>query len=104
MKSMIAVLLLALVATSMAGYLGLGYGGLYGAGAYGGFYGAGVPVGRAVAYSSSIRHPGYGLGVLGGYAGYGYGLGLGAYGYGGYGLGHGLGLGLGHGLGLGKLW
>nr|P0CI94.1 RecName: Full=Glycine-rich protein; Flags: Precursor [Lychas mucronatus]ABY26696.1 NDBP4 [Lychas mucronatus] len=99
MKSMIAVLLLALVATSMAGYLGLGYGGLYGA--YGGLYGAGVPVGRAVAYSSSIRHPGFGgLGVLGGYGGYGYGLGLGAYGYGGYGLGYGLGLGLGH----GKIW
>uniref|UniRef100_T1DEL3 Glycine_rich-Lyc-4 n=1 Tax=Lychas buchari TaxID=1330406 RepID=T1DEL3_9SCOR len=104
MKSMIAVLLLALVATSMAGYLGLGYGGLgglYGAGAYGGLYGAGVPVGRAVAYSTSVRHPGgFGLGLLGGYGGYGYGgygyggLGLGAYGYGGYGLG----------LGHGKIW
>ncbi|XP_023221249.1 chorion class B protein B.L1-like [Centruroides sculpturatus] len=110
MKSMFAAIVLAaLCAVSMAGYLGgIGgrdaavtvsldnqraapYGGL---GAYGGAYGA-----------YGLGYGGYGLGLgygLGGYGGYGLGLGYGLGGYGGYGLGYGLGYG-GYGLG-GKLW
>ncbi|XP_067124475.1 glycine-rich protein-like [Centruroides vittatus] len=116
MKSMFAAIVLAaLCAVSMAGYLGgIGgrdaavtvsldnqraapYGGLGAYGAYG--------LGHGAYGAYGLGYGGYGLGLgygLGGYGGYGLGLGYGLGGYGGYGLGYGLGYG-GYGLG-GKLW
>ncbi|UYV84175.1 hypothetical protein LAZ67_X001428 [Cordylochernes scorpioides] len=64
-----------------------GYGGYGGWGGYGGGWG-GYPVGRAVAYGSSIKH----AGGWGGYGGLGYGGWGGAgwgRGYGGWGRGYG---------------
>nr|AOF40254.1 venom peptide Ht239 [Hadogenes troglodytes] len=109
MKTMFAaVVLAALCAVSMAGYLGAGFGGRD----------AGVTVSfdnqRAAPYGGlGLGYGGLGLGYAGlGYGGlglahggYGLGLGHGAYGFGrGLGYGVGLGHGLGYGVGLGKIW
>ncbi|XP_076337916.1 uncharacterized protein LOC143240031 [Tachypleus tridentatus] len=85
MKTVVAIVFFAIVATAMAGYLA-------GPAVYGGYGYYGYPVGRHFNYGSRINH-GYGHGL--GYGGYGLGLGYGGYGFGlgysgyGYGLGYG---------------